>query len=52
MKVFEDSLYKEQERAETFEKELTELKVKHHELEEKYADVSSSLNVVCSLDVV
>ena len=40
MKVFEESLYKEQEKVEALEKELETIKVAHHELEEKYADVS------------
>ena len=40
MKVFEESLYKEQEKNESIEKELGELKIAHHEVEEKYADVS------------
>lgn len=43
MKVFEDSLYKEQEKAEAFESELTALKEEHRLLEEKYADVSFPL---------
>ena len=43
MKVFEDSLYKEQEKAEALDVELGALKIEHSDIEEKYADVSSNL---------
>ena len=41
--MFEESLYKEQEKVESLEKEVETTKTAHHELEEKYADVSSAI---------